>query len=91
MVMSECKLSLILAREAAYWVRSVLFVKPINGQALSPTLVKRIQDAIRDRLSRRHVPAKIIECQGECSSHITLDFYRLTMCSGQIFPSVSGC
>lgn len=74
MVMSECKLSLLLAREAAYWVRSVLFVKPINGKALSPTLVKRIQDAIRDRLSRRHVPAKIIECQGEWPRAVCLLF-----------------
>lgn len=42
--------------------RVVLFVKPLQGDKLSPELVKRIQEAIRDRLSRRHVPAKILFC-----------------------------
>lgn len=43
--------------------RVVLFVKPLHGARLSRELVTRIQDGIRTRLSRRHVPAKIIECQ----------------------------
>ncbi|KAK9899512.1 acetoacetyl-CoA synthase [Cystobasidium minutum MCA 4210] len=42
--------------------RVVLFVKPLNGDKLKPELVKRIQEAIKDRLSRRHVPAKILFC-----------------------------
>jgi acetoacetyl-CoA synthetase len=42
--------------------RVVLFVKPLQGDSLSPELVKRIQEAIKDRLSRRHVPAKILVC-----------------------------
>lgn len=43
---------------------SVLFVKPMGGKALSQGLVNKIKDAIRTKLSKRHVPAKIIECQG---------------------------
>jgi len=47
--------------------RVVLFVKPLQGKQLEPALVKRIQEAIKDRLSRRHVPAKILFCDGELS------------------------
>ncbi|KAK9896753.1 acetoacetyl-CoA synthase [Cystobasidium minutum MCA 4210] len=42
--------------------RVILFVKPMSAGGLDQKLVRRIQDAITAKLSRRHVPAKIIEC-----------------------------
>jgi len=42
--------------------RVILFVKLQEGQKLSSASVQRIKDAISTTLSRRHVPAKIIEC-----------------------------
>lgn len=43
--------------------RVILFVKPLNGAKLTEQLRQRIRKAIGEQLSRRHVPAKIIECQ----------------------------
>jgi hypothetical protein len=40
-------------------------VKPLQGKKLAPEVIKRIQEAIKDKLSRRHVPAKILFCDGE--------------------------
>lgn len=39
--------------------RVLLFLVTPNGEALDSRLVKRIQDAIAQKLSRRHVPAVI--------------------------------
>jgi acyl-coenzyme A synthetase/AMP-(fatty) acid ligase len=41
---------------------SILFVKPIAGTKVDDKLKKRIRDAIIANLSRRHVPAVILEC-----------------------------
>ncbi|KAI0677532.1 acetoacyl-CoA synthetase [Trametes maxima] len=43
--------------------RVVLFVKLLEGQALTPELEKRIKSEIRARRSARHVPAKIIQVE----------------------------
>jgi acyl-CoA synthetase (AMP-forming)/AMP-acid ligase II len=48
--------------------RVILFVKPQQGKELSSATVKQIKDTIATRLSRRHVPAKVIECPGEGST-----------------------
>ncbi len=39
--------------------RVILFVKLLEGEALSEDLVKRIKHEIRTRRSARHVPAKV--------------------------------
>jgi acetoacetyl-CoA synthetase len=42
----------------------ILFLQTPEDQPLQPDLVKRIQDTIAQRLSRRHVPAVIAKCPG---------------------------
>lgn len=44
--------------------RVVLFLVTPDGKSLDPSVVKRIQDTIAQRLSRRHVPAVIEACPG---------------------------
>ncbi len=44
--------------------RVVLFVVLTNGQTLTPELISRIKSHIRQNLSPRHVPAKIIAVAG---------------------------
>ncbi|THG95812.1 hypothetical protein EW026_g5914 [Hermanssonia centrifuga] len=43
--------------------RVILFVKLLEGEALSEDLVKRIKHEIRTRRSARHVPAKVIQVE----------------------------
>ena len=45
---------------AAGDVRIVLFVRLADGASLTPQLVRRIQDAIRENTSPHHVPRKVI-------------------------------
>ena len=46
-------------------IGSVLFVKTVGGRPMSSALVSRIRQNIQAKLSKRHVPAKIIQCPGE--------------------------
>jgi acetoacetyl-CoA synthetase len=53
--------------------RVVLFIKPHVGQKLTGPSVEKIKETISTKLSRRHVPAKVIECPGElCSLQIAM-------------------
>lgn len=42
--------------------RVVLFVKPVAGRSLDAPIVGHLKSAIAARLSRRHVPALILQC-----------------------------
>lgn len=42
--------------------RVVLFVKPVRGMRLDQALVARLKAEITVNLSKRHVPAKFIDC-----------------------------
>lgn len=44
--------------------RVILFLKMASSHAFSRSLVRRIQDAIRQALSARHVPSLILETKG---------------------------
>ncbi len=46
-------------------ISSILFVKTVDGRTMSDALTPRIRMAIKSKLSKRHIPAKIIQCPGE--------------------------
>jgi acetoacetyl-CoA synthetase len=58
--LSEVKDSIVVGQDWNNDVRVILFVKLADGVELTEDLVKKIRTAIRQNLSPRHVPAKII-------------------------------
>jgi len=53
--------SLVVGQDWQNDVRIVLFVKLVEGQELTESLVSQIKRAIRDNTTPRHVPAKVLQ------------------------------
>ena len=58
--LSEIKDSIVIGQDWDNDVRVILFVKLTDGTELTEDLTKKIKTAIRQNLSPRHMPAKII-------------------------------
>lgn len=57
---SEVADSVIIGQDWKEDVRIVLFLKMANGKALEDSLVQTLKKEIRDKVSPRHVPSKIV-------------------------------
>lgn len=59
--LEEVEESLAIAQERGHDVRAVLFVRLRPGMVLDQDLIRRIQQRIRDNLSPRHVPDRVVQ------------------------------